>query len=106
MAVAQRTFRNTWRNERTSRAARAARRANRQPRTPLAVHLARALARAVPSSTALRTLRTVLLSLAGLGLLSYAAWLWLHPLGYAAAGLSLLAVEYLVSSDRGRGGGG
>lgn len=91
------TFRASFRQARTQRAAEATR---RPPRTPIAVHLARALARALPS---LAALRTVVLSLAGLGLMSYAAWLWIHPLGYAAGGLSLLAIEYLSSDRRGAG---
>lgn len=99
------SFRTSFRQERSNRAAAHAARRNSQPsRTPLAVHLARALARAIPTTATLRTLRTLLLSLTGLGLLSYAAWMLAAPAGLAAAGISVLVLEYLVSSDRGRGG--
>lgn len=36
----------------------------------------------------------VLLSVAGLGLLTAAAWMFALPLGLAAAGISLLLIEF------------
>lgn len=95
MAVTS-TFRASFRQARTDRAAK-----RRPPRTPLAVHLGRILAKALPS---LAALRTAVLSLAGFGLIDYAVWTWSHGVGYAAIGVSVLAVEYLISSDRGGGG--
>lgn len=75
----------------------------RPPRTPIAVRLGRTLGRLLPH---LAALRTFVLSLVGLGLLSYAAWMLAAPAGLAVAGISVLVLEYLVSSDGGRGGAG
>lgn len=97
MALAQLTA--SYRQARTDRAANAAR---RPPRTPLAVHIGRGLARITPR---LAALRTAVLSVAGFGCIDYAAWLWIHAAGYAAIGVSILAVEYLITSDSRRGGG-
>lgn len=76
------------------RAERAARR--RRTRTPLLICVARLLARTIPTW---RKVRTTLLSLAGFGCLTAAAWTVNLTLGLAAAGLSVLLVEFL-SGDR------
>lgn len=85
---------------RRTRADRASAAARRPPRTPLAVRIGRALGKALPR---LAALRTAVLSIAGFGLIDYAAWTWVPAVGYAAAGLSLLAIEYLISTDRSGG---
>lgn len=41
--------------------------------------------------------RSTLLTVGGLGMLSFAAWGWHHLVGYAAAGASLLVIEFLTS---------
>ncbi|MFE0378347.1 hypothetical protein ACFW1M_22815 [Streptomyces inhibens] len=46
--------------------------------------------------------RTTLLTLAGFGGLTAAAWTVALPLGLAAAGLSCFALEYLTADDNGR----
>ena len=66
----------------------------RRRRTPLLVHLGRFAARILPT---LAGLRTVVLSVAGFGALTAAAWTVALPLGLAAAGVSLLLLEYLGS---------
>jgi hypothetical protein len=77
------------------RTERAARRA-RTPRTPLLVRAGRLAARVLPS---VKALRRAVLSLAGFGCLTAAAWLVALPLGLAAAGISVLFIEYLTSGD-------
>lgn len=62
-------------------------------RTPLLAHLGRLAARALPSWQGLRTFT---LSLAGFGALTAAAWTIALPAGLAAAGVSLLLLEYLT----------
>lgn len=71
----------------------------RPPRTPLLARAGRTLARTLPTW---RTIRTALLSLTGFGLLSAAAWTISLTLGLAAAGLSLLIVEYLTADSGSR----
>ena len=67
--------------------------AARPARRPLLVTLALLAARLV---AALPRMRTALLSVAGFALLSAAAWMVAVPLGLAAAGLSLLVLEWLA----------
>lgn len=77
-----------------------AERADRRPRparTPLLVRAARLAARTLPTW---RRARTAALSLAGFGLLTAAAWTIALPLGLAAAGVSVLLIEYLTGGDR------
>jgi hypothetical protein len=67
-------------------------------RTPVLVHLGRLAARAamlVPRA------RTVAMSVGGFGCLVAAAWTVAVPAGLAAAGASLLVLEYL-SGEEGR----
>jgi hydrogenase/urease accessory protein HupE len=66
------------------------------PRTPLLALLGLFLARLV---VALPRLRTLALSVGGFGCLVAAAWAVAIPAGLAAAGLSLLALEYLSGED-------
>lgn len=84
MATLQ-AVRAAYRDERTARV-------TRPPRTPLLVRAARFAARAVPTW---RKLRTTTLALAGFGCLTAAAWTVALPLGLAAAGVSVLLVEFL-----------
>lgn len=77
----------------TERAARK----TRPPRTPLTVRAARRLARMLPSW---QGFRTFMLHLAGLGLLSAAAWQISMALGLAAAGVSVLILEALSGGER------
>jgi hypothetical protein len=65
----------------------------RKPRVPLAVRLGRAAAKALPRLAALR--RTVLV-LAGFGAIDYSLWTVAHAAGYAAAGVSLLLIDWLA----------
>jgi hypothetical protein len=65
----------------------------RTPRTPLLVRAARTAARLLPTW---RKVRTTALSLAGFGCLTAAAWTLALPLGLAAAGVSVLLIEYLT----------
>lgn len=67
----------------------------RPRRTPLLARLGRAAARILPTW---HTARTFTLSLAGFGALTAAAWTIALPAGLAAAGLSLLLLEYLARS--------
>jgi hypothetical protein len=67
-------------------------------RTPVLTLVGRIAARAV---VALPRLRTTALSLGGFGCLVAAAWMVAVPAGLAAAGLSLLVLEYL-SGEEGR----
>jgi len=69
----------------------------RPPRTPLTVRAARWLARRLPAWHAVRTL---LLSVAGFGMLTAAAWMLHVAAGLAAGGVSLLVLEALSGSDR------
>lgn len=62
--------------------------------TPLLTHLGRFAARVLPTWEGLRTFT---LSVAGFGALTAAAWTVALPLGLAAAGVSLLLLEYLGS---------
>jgi hypothetical protein len=80
---------------RTERAAHAA--APRRPRTPLTIRAARLLARLLPGWAALRTF---LLSVAGFGMLTAAAWQLHIAAGLAVGGVSLLILEALSGSDR------
>jgi hypothetical protein len=77
-------------------AARAAK-AARRPRVSLLVRAGRAIGRALPTWAGIRRFT---LSVGGFSALSYAAWTVTEPLGYAAAGLSLLILEALTGSDR------
>lgn len=85
------------------RAARTQRRP-RPARTPVLVLLGRLLVmlgtllgRRVPSWS---QVRTTVLTVGGLGLVTVGAWNWSHPVGFAVAGASLLVVEMLSGSDR------
>lgn len=66
------------------------------PRQPLLAVLGRLAARVVER---LPRARTTLLSVGGFGLLSTAAWMVAVPAGLAAAGVSLLVLEYLSGDD-------
>jgi len=70
----------------------------RKPRTPLLIRAGRAAARLLPT---LAVIRTLVLSVAAFGALTAAAWLVAVPLGLAAAGLSLLLLEWLTSPPGG-----
>lgn len=83
-------LRASYRDERATRA-RA-----RRPRTPLAARIGRTAARLLPTW---QKIRTTALSLTGFGFLSAAAWSVAVPLGLAAAGISILIVEYLIATD-------
>lgn len=75
-----------------------AERATRRPRpkrTPLLTHAGRYAARILPTMAVLRTL---LLTLAGFGCLTAAAWTIHLAAGLAAAGVSFLVLEYLTAS--------
>lgn len=82
-------FTNAYRTERATVRPRTA-------RTPLLIRAARLAARVLPRA---RQLRTAALSVAGFGCLTAAAWTIALPLGLAAAGISVLILEYLASSD-------
>jgi hypothetical protein len=69
----------------------------RTARTPLLVRVARLAARALPRA---RALRTAALSIVGFGCLTAAAWTVALPLGLAAAGVSVLFIEFLSGGDR------
>ncbi|MEU6781479.1 hypothetical protein ABZ912_19925 [Nonomuraea angiospora] len=69
----------------------------KRTRTPLTVRVARVLARRLPSWAALRTL---LLSLAGFGMLTAAAWTLHMAAGLAVGGISLLILESLSGGER------
>lgn len=69
------------------------------PRTPLLVIVARWAARLL---VALPRLRTAVLAVAGFGCLCAAAWMVAVPLGLAAAGVSLLVLEWLTEEGRRR----
>ena len=62
-------------------------------RTPILTRIGRGLARITPTWA---TLRTLTLSTAGLGCLTAAAWTVHIAAGLAAAGVSLLLVEWLT----------
>jgi hypothetical protein len=79
-------FTSAYRAERAIRHPRA-------PRTPLLLRVARLAARALPRW---KQLRTAALSVAGFGCLTAAAWTVALPLGLAAAGVSVLLIEYLT----------
>jgi hypothetical protein len=68
-------------------------------RTPVLVHLGRLAARAVAG---LPRLRTATMSVGGFGCLVAAAWMVAVPAGLAAAGVSLLVLEYLSGEQEGR----
>lgn len=86
------TFIEAFYNERATAA-----RAPRRPRIPLTVRAARFLARRLPAWAAIRTL---LLSLAGFGMLTAAAWQLHTAAGLAVGGVSLLILESLSGGDR------
>jgi hypothetical protein len=69
----------------------------RAPRIPFTVRAARFLARRLPSWAALRTL---LLSVAGFGMLTAAAWMLHMAAGLAVGGISLLILESLSGGER------
>lgn len=69
----------------------------RPARVPLTVRTARLLARVLPRWAVLRTL---VLSLAGFGCLTYAAFQWTPIAGWIAAGVSCLAIEALSGGER------
>ncbi|WP_049562226.1 hypothetical protein [Nonomuraea sp. SBT364] len=83
-------FRQAFRTERAAATPR-------PPRTPLAVRAARWLARRLPAWPAIRTL---LLSVAGFGMLTAAAWTLHVAAGLAVGGVSLLVLEALSGGDR------
>jgi hypothetical protein len=72
-------------------------RAPRAPRIPYTVRVARWLARRLPAWHALRTL---LLSVAGFGCITAAAWTLHVAAGLAVAGVSLLVLEALSGGER------
>lgn len=84
--------RQAWRAERAARQQQ-----DRTPRIPLTVRAARLLARVLPRWAVLRTL---VLSLAGFGCLTYAAFQWTPIAGWIAAGVSCLAIEALSGGER------
>jgi hypothetical protein len=88
------TTMQTFTDELARLRARPARAARRPLLATLAVLAARVVA-AVPRA------RTALLSVAGFGCLTAAAWSIAVPAGLAAAGVSLLVLEYLAD-DGGR----
>jgi hydrogenase/urease accessory protein HupE len=69
------------------------------PREPLLAVLGRLAARVV---VALPRARTAALSVGGFGCLVTAAWMVAVPAGLAAAGVSLLVLEYLSGEEGGR----
>jgi hypothetical protein len=77
------------------RAERAARPV-RTPRTPLLVRVGRLAARVLPRA---KQFRTATLSLTGFGLLTAAAWTITLWAGLAAAGISVLLLEYLAGDQ-------
>lgn len=85
-------FMDAFRVERRARTA-----AVRPPRIPYTVRAARWLARRLPSWAALRTL---LLSVAGFGMLTAAAWTLHLAAGLAVGGISLLILESLSGGER------
>lgn len=74
-----------------------AERAARRPRVPLTVRAARWAGRRLPAVAAVRTF---VLSVAGFGLLTLAAWELHHAAGLAAGGVSLLILEALSGGER------
>ncbi|MGP3917672.1 hypothetical protein [Nonomuraea sp. 10N515B] len=84
------TFRQAFRTERQAAA-------SRPPRTPLTVRAARLLARCLPRWAAIRTF---LLSVAGFGAITVAAFQIAVPLGWAIGGMSLLVLEALSGGER------
>ena len=66
-------------------------------RTPLLARAGRLAARVLPTW---QSTRTFILHVAGFGCLSYAAWQVSMAFGLAAAGVSLLILEWLTGSDR------
>lgn len=68
-------------------------------RTPLLVVLARLAARLVAG---LPRLKTATLTVSGFGCLCAAAWMVAVPLGLAAAGVSLLLLEWLSGEEQRR----
>lgn len=68
----------------------------RKPRVPLAVRLGRTVARIVPRWAAVR--RAVLVT-GGFAAISYALYLVALPLGVAAAGISLLLLDWLTGGE-------
>ena len=85
--LSRRSFGQTFKAERANRAPR-------RPRTPLLTRVAKLAAHTLPSWSALRMF---VLTVAGLGLLTGAAWTVCLALGLAAAGVSLLLLEWLLS---------
>jgi hydrogenase/urease accessory protein HupE len=67
-------------------------------RTPVLVHLGRLAAKMM---VALPRARTVAMSVGGFGCLVAAAWTVAVPAGLAAAGVSLLVLEYLSGDQAG-----
>lgn len=68
----------------------------RPPRTPLIVKLARFAARRLPSFA---QARRIALSLGGFSALTASAWTLHTAAGLAAAGVSLLVLEYLAGGE-------
>jgi hypothetical protein len=66
-------------------------------RTPLLVRLGQAAARILPSWA---TIRTAVLSIAGFGLVTAAAWQLHTAAGLAVGGVSLLILEALSGGER------
>lgn len=69
----------------------------RPPRVPLTIRAARFAARRLPRW---RTIRTAVLSVAGFGMLTAAAWTLHLAAGLAAGGVSLLILEALSGGER------
>lgn len=84
-----RSFGQTFKAERANRAPR-------RHRTPLLTRVAKLAAHTLPTWSALRTF---ILTIAGLSLLTTAAWTVAIGLGLAAAGVSLLVLEWLLSGS-------
>ncbi len=84
------SFGRTYKAERANRAPR-------RPRTPLLVRAAKLAAAVLPTWSAFRTF---VLTVAGLGLLTFAAWTVSLALGLAAAGVSALLLEWLLSGGK------
>lgn len=73
-------------------AAGRAQRRDKTARTPVLAAVVQAVARRAPSW---KRTRTSVYTLGGLGLIDYAVYEWNHLAGYAAAGLSLLILEWV-----------
>jgi hypothetical protein len=91
MATPSATFRSAYRAQRRALAT-----TPRRPRTPVLTHLGRLTARALPTWAGFRR---ATLSLTGFAALTSAAWTIHTAAGLAAAGVSLLLLEWLTAGD-------